>query len=138
MIFSECQSGQDMFIIQSGQVKITKIVDNNEVILAVLKKGDFFGEMALLEDKPRSACALAFEDCQLMVVNRKNFDQMVTSQPQLVSRLTTTLAERIWGMERQLDNASIQNPVHKMLDMLALQLEKEKIEILHGRKTTYQ
>lgn len=138
MIFSECQSGQDMFIIQSGQVKITKIVNKNEVILAVLKKGDFFGEMALLENKPRSACAIAFEDCQLMVVNRQNFDQMVSSQPQLVSRLTITLAERIWGMERQLENASIQNPINKMLDMLALQLEKEKIEILHGRKTTHQ
>lgn len=138
MIFSECQSGQDMFIIQSGQVKITKIVDGNEVILAVLKKGDFFGEMALLEDKPRSACAIAFEDCQLMVVNRKNFDQMVSSQPQLVARLTTTLSERIWGMERQLDNASIHNPVNKMIDMLALQLEKEKVEIFHGRKTPHQ
>lgn len=138
MIFSECQSGQDMFIIQSGQVKITKVVDNNEVILAVLKKGDFFGEMALLEDKPRSACAIAFEDCQVMVVNRRNFDQMVSSQPQLVARLTVTLSERIWGMERQLDNASIQNPAHKMLDMLALQLEKDKIEMLHGRKTPHQ
>ena len=54
MIFSEFQSGQDMFIIQEGQVKITKVVNGNEVILAVLKKGDFFGEMALLENKPRS------------------------------------------------------------------------------------
>ena len=126
MIFSECQSGQDMFIIQEGQVKITKIVNNTEVILAVLKKGDFFGEMALLADTPRSASILAFEDCQLMVVNRKNFEQMVTSQPQFVSRLTVTLSERLWSMERQLNNASIENPVHKMVDMLALQLEKEK------------
>lgn len=129
MIFSECQTGQDMFIIQEGQVKITKIVDNNEVILAVLKKGDFFGEMALLEDKPRSACAIAFEDCSLMVVNRKNFDQMVTSQSQLVARLTITLSERLWAMERQLDNAAIRNPVNKMIDMLALQFEKEKIAV---------
>ncbi|MBO5137460.1 MAG: cyclic nucleotide-binding domain-containing protein [Spirochaetaceae bacterium] len=126
MIFAECQSGQDMFIIQEGQVKITKVVDNNEVILAVLKKGDFFGEMALLEDKPRSASAIAFESCKLMVINRKNFDQMVSTQPQLVARLTTTLSDRLWAMERQLDNASIQNPVNKMVDMLALQLEKEK------------
>ena len=69
MVFSECQSGQDMFIIQDGQVKITKIVNGTEVILAVLKKGDFFGEMALLENKPRSASIIAFEDCYLMVVN---------------------------------------------------------------------
>ena len=126
MIFSECQSGQDMYIIQEGQVKITKIVNNTEVILAVLKKGDFFGEMALLADTPRSASILAFEDCQLVVVNRRNFEQMVTSQPQFVSRLTVTLSERLWSMERQLNNAAIENPVHKMVDMLALQLEKEK------------
>lgn len=128
MIFSECQNGQDMFIIQEGQVKITKIVNNSEVILAVLKKGDFFGEMALLVDSPRSASIIAFEDCQLMVVNRKNFEQMVTSQPQFVSRLTVTLSERLWSMERQLDNAYIQNPAHKMVDMLALQLEKERLD----------
>ncbi|MBE6344265.1 MAG: cyclic nucleotide-binding domain-containing protein [Spirochaetaceae bacterium] len=126
MIFSECQSGQDMFIIQEGQVKITKVVDNNEVILAVLKKGDFFGEMALLEDKPRSASAIAFESCRLMVVNRKNFDQMVATQSQLIARLTITLSERLWAMERQLDNTSLHNPVHRMVDMLSLQLEKEK------------
>ncbi len=135
MIFSECQSGQDMFIIQEGQVKITKIVNNSEVILAVLKKGDFFGEMALLVDSPRSASIIAFEDCQLMVVNRRNFEQMVTSQPQFVSRLTVTLSDRLWSMERQLDNASIRTPAHKMVDMLALQLEKEKPDLSALKET---
>ena len=48
-----------MFIIQEGAVRITKVVDGREVILAVLKKGDMFGEMALLENKPRSASAIA-------------------------------------------------------------------------------
>ena len=51
MIFSESQSGADMFIIQSGEVTISKVVNGNEVTLAVLKKGDMFGEMALLENK---------------------------------------------------------------------------------------
>jgi CRP-like cAMP-binding protein len=138
MIFSECQNGQDMFIIQEGQVKITKIVNNTEVILAVLKKGDFFGEMALLADTPRSASILAFEDCQLMVVNRKNFEQMVTSQPQFVSRLTVTLSERLWSMERQLSNAAIVNLVHKMVDMLSLQLEKEKFVLPEAGKVPRQ
>ena len=53
MIFSEAQSGSDMFIIQRGEVSITKVVNGNEVTLAVLKKGDMFGEMALIENKPR-------------------------------------------------------------------------------------
>jgi len=127
MIFSESSQGSDMFIIQSGEVAISKIVDGNEVTLAILHKGDMFGEMALLENKPRSASAIAHTDCRLMVVNRTNFNQMVSSQPQLISKLTTTLAERLWSMYRQLDNANLHDPVAKMLDMLSLQLEKQKI-----------
>lgn len=135
MIFSECQSGNEMFIIQEGQVKISKVVDGKEVILAVLKKGDFFGEMALLENKPRSASAIAHENCRLMAVNRQNFDQMVSTQPQLIARLTTTLADRLWAMTRQMANTQIKEPLHKLLDMLALQLEKGKINCSKG--TTY-
>lgn len=129
MIFSEAQSGADMFIIQSGEVAISKVVDGNEVTLALLHKGDMFGEMALLENKPRSASAIAHSDCKLMVVNLANFNQMVTTQPQLIARLTTTLAERLWSMYRQLDNANLSDPYQKMLDMLSLQIEKQKINI---------
>ena len=124
MIFSEFQSGADMFIIQEGQVKISKVVNGNEVTLALLKAGDMFGEMALLENQPRSASAIANEECKLMVINRQNFNQMVSSQPQLVFRLTKTFAERIWSMYRQLANTQLDDPIEKMLDMLALQVEK--------------
>lgn len=129
MIFSESQSGADMFIIQKGEVTISKVTNGNEVTLAVLKKGDMFGEMALLENKPRSASAIAHSDCVLMVVNRANFNQMVASQPQLIAKLTTTLADRLWSMYRQLDNANLHDPMAKMIDMLSLQIEKQKITI---------
>ena len=129
MIFSEAQSGSDMFIIQRGEVSITKVVNGNEVTLAVLKKGDMFGEMALIENKPRSANAIAHSDCTLMVINRSNFNQMVATQPQLVAKLTTTLADRLWSMYRQLDNAALTEPLAKMLDMLSLQLEKQRVKI---------
>ncbi|MBP5284179.1 MAG: cyclic nucleotide-binding domain-containing protein, partial [Treponema sp.] len=136
MIMSENQSGQDMFIIQEGRVKISKIVDGVEVTLAILKKGDMFGEMALLENKPRSASAIAEDDCRLMTVNKSNFNQMVATQPQLISRLTTTLAERLFVMQRQLVNSQLHDPVAKMIDMLALQVEKAKITI--DNKTQFQ
>ena len=129
MIFSESQNGPDMFVIQEGQVKISKVVDGNEVTLAMLKKGDMFGEMALLENKPRSASAIAHEPCKLMAVNRQNFDLMVATQPQLISRLTTMLADRLWSMYRQIDNANLHDPLHKLIDILALQVEKTKINI---------
>ncbi|HBB43117.1 MAG TPA: cAMP-binding protein, partial [Treponema sp.] len=136
MIFSEHQKGGDMFIIQEGSVKISKVVDGEEVALALLKKGDMFGEMALLEDKPRSASAIAHSPCKLMVINKDNFDQMVASQSQMIARLTTMLADRIWSMYRQLANSTLKNPREKMIDMLALQIEKQKTVI--GKGMPYQ
>ncbi len=134
MLFCECQTGSELYIIQKGHVKITKIIDNNEVLLAVLKEGDMFGEMALLENKPRSASAIVGEEgCKLLAVNRQNFNQMVATQPQLIARLTTTFAERIWAMYKQLANTQIKDPIEKMYDMLALQLEKSKVKPTKGK-----
>ncbi len=138
MIFCECQSGGELYIIQKGRVKISKIVDNSEVLLAVLKEGDMFGEMALLENKPRSATAItAAEECQLLAVNRQNFNQMVATQPQLIARLTTTLADRIWAMYKQLANTLIPVPLEKMYDMLSIQLEKLRIQPSAGKQHTF-
>ena len=57
VLFSEGDEGEDMYIIQSGKVAIKKRVPHGETTLAVLEKGDFFGEMAMLERMPRSATA---------------------------------------------------------------------------------
>ncbi len=137
IVFCECQPGAELYIIQKGQVKITKIVDKNEVLLAVLKPGDMFGEMALLENKPRSASAIALEGTQLLAVNRQNFNQMVATQPQLIARLTTTLADRIWLMYKQLANTLISDHIGRMYDMLVIQLEKQKIAFQASKAYTF-
>lgn len=129
MIFSEGQPGEELYIIQRGSVKIVKIVDNNEVLLAVLKQGDIFGEMALLESKPRSASAIAYEDCTVLAVNRENFERMVGSQPQIITRLTQLLAERIWFIYKQLANTLISDPLGRMYDALLIQLEKNRVTL---------
>jgi CRP-like cAMP-binding protein len=129
MIFSEGQPGEELYIIQRGSVKIVKIVDNNEVLLAVLKQADIFGEMSLLEAKPRSASAIAYEDCTLMAVNKENFQRMVSGQPQIVTRLTQLLAERIWFIYKQLANTLISDPLGRMYDALQIQLEKNRVAI---------
>lgn len=132
MIFSECQNGADMFIIQEGLVRITKVVDGNEVTLALLKKGDMFGEMALLENKPRSASAIAHENCTLMVINMANFNQMVATQPQMISKLTTMFADRLWSTYRQLSNTQLSDLREKLVDMISLQVEKQKVPYTKG------
>lgn len=137
MIFAEGQIGQEMYILQRGQVKISKIVGDKEVLLAILKPGDIFGEMSLIENKPRSASADAYEDAVLLAVNRANFQRMVTTQPQIITRLTTLLAERIWNLYRQLFNATMENPVGRLFDALMLQLEKNRVTLKSGASYTF-
>jgi CRP-like cAMP-binding protein len=129
ILFAEGEKGEDLFIIQQGSVKICKILNNQEVVLAVLKKGDIFGEMALLEDKPRAATAEVLEDCVLLAVNRANFAGLVNSHPEMVSRLTTLMAERIWLMYKQLANSFIENPLGRVYDALLIQLEKNRVPL---------
>jgi CRP-like cAMP-binding protein len=129
MIFAEGEPGEEFFIIKSGSVKIAKVTNKNEILLAVLKAGDIFGEMALLESKPRTACAVANEECQLMAVNRTNFDQMIKTQPQLITRLTTMLAERIWMSFKQLANTRISDLLGRMYDMVLIQLECKRVNL---------
>jgi CRP-like cAMP-binding protein len=94
--------------------------------------------MALLENKPRSASAIAMEDCTLMAVNKANFERMVASQPQLITRLTTLLAERLWFIYKQLANTLIQDPLGRLYDALLLQLEKNRVPIVGGGKYVFQ
>ncbi|OHD70671.1 MAG: cAMP-binding protein [Spirochaetes bacterium RBG_13_68_11] len=137
MIFSENEPGTELYIIQRGVVKISKIVEDNEVLLALLKPGDIFGEMALLENKPRSASAIANEDVGVMVVTKSNFERMVQTQPQLITKLTTKLAERLWLIYKQLANTLIQDPLGRLYDALHLQLENNRVPIAAGGAYTF-
>ncbi|MCR5762494.1 MAG: cyclic nucleotide-binding domain-containing protein [Treponema sp.] len=136
MIFAEFQAGSDMYIIQEGSVRITRVIEDDEVTYALLRKGDMFGEMALLDNKPRSASAITHEDCKVLVVNASNFEQMVTSQPSFIARLTQMLGERVWSMYRQLVNGLLTDQRERMIDMLALQIEIMKVP--GGKGVPYQ
>ncbi|HUX50921.1 MAG TPA: cyclic nucleotide-binding domain-containing protein [Spirochaetia bacterium] len=137
MIFTESMPGRELYIIQKGSVKITKIVNETEVLLAVLKAGDIFGEMSLIENKPRSASAIAYEDATLLAVNKENFSRMVTSQPQIIARLTTLLAERIWFIYKQLANTLLSDKVGRLYDALHIQLERARVNIRPGESYTF-
>ena len=129
LLFAEGESGHSLYTIQSGSVKITKIVNNQEVVLAVLNKGDIFGEMAMLEDKPRAATAEIYEDATLLAVNQANFSKIINDMPEMVVRLTGVMSERIWLLYRQLANALLENPVGRIYDALIIQLEKNRVDL---------
>ena len=137
MICCEHEPGNELFIIQEGQIKITKVIQNKEVLLAVLKEGDIFGEMALIENKPRSASAIAFGTTKVMAVNKNNFENMISTQPQLVARLISLLAERTWVVYRQLTNLTKSDLQARFYDMLMIQIEKEKLEVYPQNPYTF-
>ena len=136
-IFIEHEPGSELYIIQQGSVKITKIVDQNEVLLAVLNSSDIFGEMALLENKPRSATAVAYGNVTVLAINKENFEGMVQAQPQLAVKLITLLSERIWTAYRQLANLLIVDPIGRSYDMLLTLVEKKQIPIQSKMSYTY-
>jgi CRP-like cAMP-binding protein len=129
MICMEGETSLECFIVQKGRVGITKIIDNKEIPLSTVSTGEMFGEMALLESKPRSANAIAIEDCELMTLNKDKFDQTIISQPQIVVRLTVLLSQRIWYMSRQLRARSIIDIPSRCCEMLVVILERQGVHL---------
>lgn len=137
MIFSEHEPGESLFIIQQGKVNITKIINNKEVLLAVVPVGEIFGEMALLENKPRGASAIANGDVVLLEVNKSNFNSMVVAQAQMATKLIQFLSERIWTAYKQLENSMLKDPVGRLFDTLITQVLKKRIPIEHRAEHTF-
>ncbi len=94
-VFEEGQTGNEMFIIQTGKVEILAEADGEEHRLALLEEGDFFGEMAILEDLPRTAAARAVTDCALVRIDRGTFDQLVKNDPEIAIRMLRKLSFRL-------------------------------------------
>jgi hypothetical protein len=94
-VFRESDPGSEMFIIQEGEVEIVKLVHGEERQLALLEEGDFFGEMALLEEMPRLASARAVTDCVLLRIDASTFDQMARHHPEIPVRMLRKLSGRL-------------------------------------------
>ena len=73
IIFCEFEPGSTLFFIQGGHVRLSKIVSNKEKTLAIIGVGDIFGEMAILEQMPRSATAIAEDDVRMLEMDKNSF-----------------------------------------------------------------
>lgn len=94
-VFHEGDLGTEMYIIHEGKVEILNRMGEEERVLAVLEKGDFFGEMSVLEDLPRAASARAQTDSRLLQINGSTFDQMLQSNPEIAVRMMRKLSRRL-------------------------------------------
>jgi CRP/FNR family cyclic AMP-dependent transcriptional regulator len=104
VIFEEGSTGSEMYLIHSGRVLLSvRHNENRQSPLVVLNPGDFFGEMALVDDSPRSATASAVEDnTELIVIDRSRFLFMVRQQPEFALSLMHTLCQRLRDMDKRL------------------------------------
>jgi CRP/FNR family cyclic AMP-dependent transcriptional regulator len=145
LLFREGEPGKEMFVIQAGKVNITKTVRDTEKILATLGAGEFFGEMAILNNKPRSAGAVMADDGKLLVIDSRTFEAMIRGNVEIAVRLIKKLSDRLQEADEQIENLLLRDPssrvVHHLLQLSAKagrdtpqgRLITVKLEELHGR-----
>jgi CRP/FNR family cyclic AMP-dependent transcriptional regulator len=122
-LFHEGEPGKEMYVIQAGKVNITKTVRDTEKILATLGAGEFFGEMAILNNKPRSAGAVMAEDGKLLVIDPKTFEAMIRGNVEIAVRLIKKLSDRLQEADEQIENLLLRDPnsrvVHQLMQLSA-------------------
>jgi CRP-like cAMP-binding protein len=100
VIFREGEVGDAFYLVLEGKVRISKHVPGaGEEALAILGQGDYFGEMALIDEFPRSASAIAHTDCRLLLMDKADFAKLLSSHQELASKLLwvfcRTLCQRL-------------------------------------------
>ncbi|MCA1581051.1 MAG: cyclic nucleotide-binding domain-containing protein [Acidobacteria bacterium] len=105
IIFSEGEIGTEMYIIQSGVVELFKSIGGEARVLSTLEKGDFFGEMSVLEDLPRTASARAKTDVEVVRINGAMFDTMLKSNTEIAIRMMRKLSRRLRDVSAALEEA---------------------------------
>jgi CRP-like cAMP-binding protein len=117
VIFKEGDPGVGMYIIESGHVNIT--IGSDEKLLAVLANGDFFGEIALLSDTPRTATAIAAIDTQLLGFFRSDLFGLLETNPRMGNKILHRLAQMI------ADRLRFSNLENQQLKLKLGKLEKQ-------------
>jgi len=106
VIFAEGDLGLAMYVIESGEVEIRKKIGDSESVLALLGKGDFFGEMCMLEEEsPRSATAVAKTNVDAVMIDQAAFIFILESNPEIAIRMMRKLVRRLWTTTRMLEDA---------------------------------
>ncbi len=104
VIFRENEEGDQMYIIQEGNVRISKLIEGKEHILAVLGKGDFFGEMAIVNRVKRTATATAVGTVQVLAFNREGFLGMIEKNARIALNIIDKLCRRLQQADNQIQH----------------------------------
>jgi len=132
IILAEAE-GDALFVIEQGQVKVGLIhEDGREVILSFLGPGEVFGELSLLDGKPRSATVTANAPTQLSMLRRGDFLRLLAEMPQIAVALLEELAARLRRTDQQLEGLALFNVASRLAKtLLRLALERG-VEVPEG------
>jgi len=101
IFFCQHEPGKNFYLIQSGKVKLVKNTGNVERTLDIMQAPDMFGEMALLDDSPRTATAIALDEVTALEFNMENFTILMNGNPQIAFRLLRIFSKRIYDSKRR-------------------------------------
>ncbi|MGC8937463.1 MAG: Crp/Fnr family transcriptional regulator [Thermodesulfovibrio sp.] len=126
IIFYQSDESTDLYIILDGAVKACLLdSDGKELILNIFKKGDFFGELSLLDGRPRSATIIAIEDSVVGVLKREHFLKLLKNNPMIVISLLSALVERIRMTDEMLGAMAFLDVSRRIIKFLMNVAEKE-------------
>ncbi|MBU1262696.1 Crp/Fnr family transcriptional regulator [bacterium] len=123
--FSRNDVGAYLFVIQKGLARVVvEGEESREVTLSILHQGDFFGEMSILDGKPRSASVVAQEDCKALVITRDNFLKFIKQYPSVGIKILGILCQRLRKTNQQIETLAFFRAEQKVADVL-LKLREE-------------
>ena len=120
VIFSEFEPGDTFYLIQSGRVELLKIIGDIERKLDILQPSEMFGEMAILENSPRSATAIALDTVKVLEFNTQNFEILMLGNPQIALKLLKMFAKRIYDSKRRFMILTLDEPQAKIADVFLM------------------
>ncbi|QQO11333.1 Crp/Fnr family transcriptional regulator [Breznakiella homolactica] len=120
MIFSEFEPGDTFYLIQSGRVELVKIIGDIEKTLDILQPSEMFGEMAILENSPRSATAIALDVVKVLEFNRQNFEILMLGNPQIALKLLKMFTKRIYDQKRRFMILTLDDDQAKIADVFLM------------------
>jgi len=103
-LFREGDPGTEMYVIQTGRVRLVRVIRGKERLLAELGPGEFFGEMSIINDKPRTASAVTLEASSFLVLAPKTFESMIRANTEIAVRMMKRLAARLDDANTQIEN----------------------------------
>jgi len=134
-IFYEGEEGECLYIILSGMVKVFKSATGGRVkTLAILEKGDFLGEMSILDKEIRSATAELLDDTEVLVLNKRNFEKYLKRNAEMTMKILKTLCSRLRVADRDIHALAFQNVLGRVAITLINLAHRHGVKTYKGTK----